>query len=65
MDVNIYLNYKSLDQIEEMTYLGTYVDSKFNFNVHIDHTVTKSITLINMLAGTAKLQWGLGHTGHS
>jgi hypothetical protein len=44
-----------------MKYLGIYVDSKFNFNGHIDHTVAKSITLINMLARTAKLQWGLGH----
>jgi len=44
-----------------MKYLGIYLDSKFNFSVHIDHTVAKSITLINMLARTAKLQWGLGH----
>jgi len=44
-----------------MKYLGIYPDSKFNFNAHIDHTVAKLITLINMLARTAKLQWGLGH----
>jgi len=44
-----------------MKYLGIYLDSKFNFNAHIDHSVAKSITLINMLARTAKLQWGLGH----
>jgi hypothetical protein len=44
-----------------MKYLGMYLDSKFNFNAHIDHTVAKLITLINMLARTAKLQWGLGH----
>ena len=37
------------------------IDSKFNFNAHIDHTVAKLITLVNMLARTAKLQWGLGH----
>jgi hypothetical protein len=60
-EVNIYLNYKRLDQDEEMKYLGIYLDSKFNFNAHIDHTVGKLITLINMLARTAKLQWGLGH----
>jgi uncharacterized membrane protein len=58
MEVNIYLNYKRLDQNEEMKYLGIYLDSKFNFNAHVDHTVTKLITLINMLARTAKLQWG-------
>jgi hypothetical protein len=38
-----------------MKYLGIYLDSKFNFNAHIDHT------LIIMLARTAKLQWGLGY----
>jgi len=44
-----------------MKYLGIYPESKFNFNAHIDHTVAKLITLITMLARTAKLQWGLGH----
>jgi hypothetical protein len=44
-----------------MKYLGIYLDSKFNFNAHIDHTVAKSITLINMLARTAKREWGLGY----
>jgi len=44
-----------------MKYLGIYLDSKFNFNAHIDHTVAKLITLVNMLGRTAKLQWGLGH----
>ena len=61
MEVNTYLNYKRLDQNEEMKYLGIYPDSQFNFNTHIDHALAKSITLINMLARTAKLQWGLGH----
>jgi hypothetical protein len=37
------------------------VDSKFNFNACIDHTVAKSVTFINMLPRTPKLQWGLGH----
>ena len=44
-----------------MKYLGIYFDSKFNFNAHIDYTVTKLISFINMIARTAKLQWGLGH----
>jgi len=44
-----------------MKYLGIYLDRKFNFHAHIDHTVANVITLINMLAITAKLQWGLGH----
>ena len=44
-----------------MKYLGIYLDSKFNFNAHIDHTEAKLITLINILTKTAKLQWDLGH----
>jgi hypothetical protein len=31
------------------------------FSAHINRTMEKLITLINMLARTAKLQWGLGH----
>ena len=59
--VNIYLNHKRLDQTEEMKYLGIYLDGKLNFNTHIDYTVAKLISLINMLVRTSKLQWGLGH----
>jgi hypothetical protein len=59
--VNIYLNYKRLEQHEEMKYLGMYLDSKFNLNAHMDHTAAQLITLVIMLARTAKLQWGLGH----
>jgi hypothetical protein len=55
------LNYKRLVQNEETKYLGIYLDNKFNFNAHIDHTVAKLITLIHMSARTAKLQWNLGH----
>jgi hypothetical protein len=33
---NIYLNYKRLDQNEEMKYLEIFLDSKCNFNTHID-----------------------------
>lgn len=43
-----------------MKYLRIYLESKYNFNAHIDHTVAKSTTLINMLSRTAKLQLGLG-----
>jgi hypothetical protein len=50
-----------MDQNEDMKCLAIYLESKFNFNAHIDDAVAKLITLINMLARTAKLQWGLGH----
>ena len=44
-----------------MKYLGIYFETKFHFNANIDYTVAKLITLVNMLARSAKLQWGLGH----
>ena len=60
-EVNIYLNHKRLFQGETLKYLGIYLDTKFNFNAHIDHTVEKLIIIINRLARTARLQRGLGH----
>ena len=59
-EVNIYLNYKRLDQTKKMKYLGIHLENKFNFNAHINQTVAKLITLVNMLSRTPKLQWGLG-----
>ena len=44
-----------------MKYLGIYQDKQFNFSKQIDHVTEKTITLINMLTKSAKLQWGLGH----
>jgi hypothetical protein len=44
-----------------MKYLGIYFHNKYNFNAHIDYTVAKSITIVNMLSRTAKLQSGLGY----
>ena len=45
MKVDIYLNYKTLEQNEEIKYLGIYFDRKYNFNAHVDYTVAK-LTLI-------------------
>ena len=44
-----------------MKYSGIYLDSKCNFNAHIDHTVAKLITLISMLVRIANPQCSLGH----
>jgi hypothetical protein len=48
--VNVYFNYKILDQTEEMKYLVIYLDIKLNFNTHVDHTVAKAITLIKYVS---------------
>lgn len=60
-EIKIYLNYKRLEQVQELKYLGIYLDEKFNFGTHVQKISEKSLHLINMLGRTAKLQWGLGY----
>jgi len=59
--LNTYLNNKSLEQVSEIKYLGIYFDSRFSFNRHVDYITGKCNPIINMLAISAKLNWGLGH----
>lgn len=56
-----YLNNKTLEQVQEIKYLGIIFDSKLLFNKHIQYVSDRCITLINVLAKSAKLNWGLGH----
>jgi len=58
---NIYLHNKRLEQVFELKYLGTYFDSRFSFDRHEDYITGKCTPIINMLAKSAKLKWGLGH----
>ena len=60
--LNIYLNNKCLEQVSEIKYLGIYFDSRFNFDKHVDYITGKCTpTRTNMLAKSAKLNWGLWH----
>jgi len=59
--LNIYLNNKRLEQVAELKYLGIYFYSRFSFDRHVDYITGKCTTIINMLAKSAKLKWGLGH----
>ena len=59
--LNIYLNNKRLEQVSELKYLGIYFDSRFSFNRHVDYITGKCTPIINTLAKSAKLQWGMGH----
>jgi hypothetical protein len=60
-DINIYLNNRRLEQVQEMKYLGFYFDNRLNFHKHIEHIAEKSRKIIYMLGKTAKLSWGFGH----
>jgi len=59
--LNIYLNNNRLEQISEVKYLGIYFVNSFSFDRHVDHITGKCTPIINMLARSAKLKWGLGH----
>ena len=59
--LNVYLNNKRLEQVSELKYLGIYFDSRFSFDRHVDYITGKCTPIINMLAKSAKLKWGIGH----
>ena len=58
-EVSIYLNNKPLEQVNNIKYLGIILNSKMNFREHIMHITGKCNKLINELAKSAKLGWGL------
>ena len=59
--LNIYLNNKRLQQVSEVKYIGIYFDNSVSFDRHVDHNTGKCTQIINMLARSNKLNWGLGH----
>ena len=59
--INIFLNNRSLEQVDVMQYLIIHFDSRLSFYKHIEHVTEKSRALTYMLNRTAKLHWGLGH----
>jgi len=59
--INIYLNNRSLEQVDVMKCLGIHIDSRLLFYKHIEHVAEKSRALTYMPNRTAKLHWGLEH----
>jgi len=59
--VEIYLNYKILEQVNKTKYLGIIFDGKLLFREHINYMEGKSLTLIFALSRSAKVTCGLGH----
>ena len=60
-EVGIYLNYKILEQVNKIKYLGIIFDSKLLFREHINYMEEKCVKLIFALSRSAKVTWGLGH----
>jgi len=55
--INIFLNNRSLEQVDVMKYLGIHFDSRLLFYKHIEQVTEKSRALTYKLNRTAKLHW--------
>ena len=61
IDINIYLNNRRKEHVQEIKYVGIYFDNRPNFHKHIEQITDKTRKMIYMLGKTTKLYWGLGH----
>ena len=59
--ITLYLNFKPLEQVTQMKYLGIILDQKFRFQEHIKYVAEKCTKLIYNLSRAAKLTWGIKH----
>jgi hypothetical protein len=60
-ELEIYLNYKPLMQVNSLKYLGIISDSKLTFRDHIITMTDKCSKLIFASSKLAKLSWGLNY----
>ena len=54
-DITLYLNFKPLEQVTQMKYLGIILDQKFRFQEHIKYAAEKCAKLIHNMSRAAKL----------
>jgi len=59
--VEIFLNYKMLEQVNKIKYLGIIFDGKLLFREYINYMEEKCLKQIFALSRSAKVTWGLGH----
>jgi hypothetical protein len=60
-EINVFLNYKPLEQVNKIKYLGKIMDNKFTFREHITYAAEKCTKLIYSLSKSVKITWGLRH----
>jgi hypothetical protein len=60
-ELEIYLNYKPIMQVNSLKYLGIIFDSKLMFRDHIITMNNKCSKLIFALSKSPKLNWGLNY----
>jgi len=56
-EINVFLNYKLLKQVNKIKYLGIILDNKFKFREHKTHAAEK----YTKLSKSAKITWGFRH----
>jgi len=60
-EIEIYVNNKTLQQVNSLNYVGIIFDSKLLFRDHINYIEGKCLKLIFVLYRSAKITWGLKH----
>jgi hypothetical protein len=60
-EIEIYVNNKTLNQVNNLKYLHIIFDSKLLFREHINNMEEKCLKLIFALSRSAKVTWGLRH----
>ena len=60
-EIEIYLNNKTLKQVNSIKYLGVIFDNKITFRGHTNYREEKCTKLIFSLSKSAKITWGLRH----
>jgi hypothetical protein len=59
--IKIYVNNKTLQQVNKLKYLGIIFDTKLLFSDHINYMEEMCLKLIFALSRSAKVTWGLRH----
>jgi hypothetical protein len=60
-NINMYLNNRKLEVVNELKYPGIYFNIRLTFDKHTRYKGDSFTKMIHMLGRSAKLQWGLGH----
>jgi len=60
-EIEIYVNNKTLKQVNSIKYLGIIFDNKMTFRDHINYIEEKCTKLIFSLSKSAKITWRLKH----
>ena len=58
-EINVFLNYKLLKQVNKIKFLGILMENKFKFREHITYAAEKCTKLVYSLSKSAKITWGL------